>query len=237
MIYAQFLIAAILLFSNVTLASERRNPSHFYELSNRLSFNNDGGLFNGGVCWWHSRLQRSAFYLASFNKHAPKPEPNELKSILRKLRYFKGKVVIPGFENFNQFSSYYNAEIQKLLNKWQIQDGFIYQQWIRGISGSPQDVSSTKYKNRMKSLFERFQKKSIIPWVMWQFKGITSHALLIVGMQKTAKGFVLEVIDSNHSLKTINVSDENPLAIFLGFESDVKNIEKILSTSKAKSVM
>ena len=204
----------------------------YTDIRNRLSFSNSGGLFNGGVCWWHSRLQRSAFYLTSFQPQLPKPNKKELKYILRKLRYMNRKVQIPGFKNFAEFSNFYQMEIQKLLNHWQIYDGFIYQQWIRGLSGSAKDVSSNSYKMRMNKLYERFQSQKFLPWVMLQLPGIESHAYLIIGMIRTARGYNLEVIDSNRPTQTVRIVDRYSQALYLGFESDIHKIQKALSREK-----
>ena len=47
------------------------------ETTNLMSFKNQGGLFNGGVCWWHSRFQRNIFYLSIFRPDLNKPLKSE----------------------------------------------------------------------------------------------------------------------------------------------------------------
>ncbi len=54
-----------------------RNPVHFKRVilykNNRLVFDGSGGIRNGGLCWWHSRLTRSATYLTVYQPDLPKP--------------------------------------------------------------------------------------------------------------------------------------------------------------------
>ena len=119
--------------------SDRKDHNYFKELleddNNRLSFSNRGGLLNGGVCWWHSRFQRNSIYLTMYNPDLPTPTEKEAKKIISNIRKGKKIVIIPGFDNFYDFSRKYYSLIQKELEKWQRRDGFIRQSWITGLSG------------------------------------------------------------------------------------------------------
>jgi len=172
--------------------------------SSRLSFKNNGGLFNAGVCWWHSRLQRSSVYLAQFAPEREMPTENEVWDILKSLRSMNKVVTIPGFKDFASFSLAHKAQIQQLLNQWQASDGFINQQWVRGISGRS-TLPPPKLKNQMDYIFNFFQESPLPVWLMAQVKGVTAHAFLLLEMFPLQNGYHLRVIDSNKPLITRDV--------------------------------
>lgn len=174
----------------------------FHSSENRLAIVNGGGLFQGGVCWWHSRFQRSSLYLARFSPEKQKPSIPEAKEIIRKLVHFEGVVEVPGYENFFSFSQDFSNLIQAALNDWQIRDGFIQQQWIRGISGR-NHLPASAMTQRMDQLYETFLRSEPGLWIMVQLKGITSHALLLLDFVKTEHGYDLETLDSNFPDTTI----------------------------------
>jgi hypothetical protein len=162
----------------------------------QLTMKNQGGLFNGGVCWWHSRFTRNAAYLMKFEPSLPKPTTEEAKQIIMDIRKSKGVTVVPGYHNLMSFSYDYEYEIQQRLNDWQKTDGFINQKWIQGLKGNTQEEPE-KLKKRMDELFERVQRGEVV-YQMLQIKGIDSHAWLVTGMTQTPNGFILDVIDSNY---------------------------------------
>lgn len=184
---------------------------------NRLSFLNRGGLFWGGVCWWHSRFLRNASYLTYFSPNKEKPPhdiiekrrsadgrsttlvtiqvPGSVESLIKKIKNGKSVVEIPGFNNLNEFSEYHRADIQKVLAAWQAEDGFIRQRWISGLSGSSQ-IDPIELELKMNNLFIRISQGEIV-FQKLQIKGITAHSWLVIGMNPTEDGYLLEVIDSN----------------------------------------
>lgn len=201
------------------------------DVSNRIDFKNQGGLFNGGVCWWHSRLQRSSIYLTRFAPNAPKPNASQLRQILLGLKNMNQVVVIPGYENFNSFTQENQRAVQALLDQWQREDGFLNFEWMRGLSGKsslpPQEMEA-----QMQRMY-RFYLQSPVPvWVMAQMKGIIAHSFLIRHMEAVPNGFELEVIDSNKpkELRMIRyrVGDEVinfdggkiPFVPYVGFQED-----------------
>ena len=206
----------------------------------RISFKNKGGLFNGGVCWWHSRLQRSSAYLAIYHPEISRPTNHEAYIILKKLKEMKSYVVIPGFDNFLDFTNAYKVEAQKVLDEWQIEDGFINQQWIRGISGNHK-LPANQMKLRIETIHTSFKQSKNPLWVMAQIKGITAHAFLILDMYYKNGYWAISVIDSNHPLKTIELtyhegdeSLEHPVdgykfMIYTGFNNDLNKMNKIVS--------
>ena len=201
-----------------------------------MSFKNHGGLFNGGVCWWHSRFQRSSAYLAEFSPQKSKPSAEEVQAILRHLKSMNKVVEIPGFENFNSFSKAYEKEIQQILEVWQREDGFINQQWLRGISGK-YELPPIEMKKRMDTLHVQLMNSPQPIWIMAQIKGVTSHAMLILSMNQTETGYELSVVDSNfpQDRKTLTYEfgqrflkhpkDKYSFVPYLGFQKDFKSLE------------
>ncbi len=207
----------------------------------RIAFKNAGGLMDGGVCWWHSRLQRSSFFLAKYNPENSKPTPVQLNSILAGLRNMDRVVTIPGYENFESFTRDYQGQIQNLLNDWQVFDGFYNFQWIRGISGNsilpPKDMEV-----RMNAVYQSFRQSPASMWVMAQMKGVVSHAFLVVGMEVVNGGYDLELIDSNNPREVVRVAYQagdqflqtnrstTAFVPYVGFQEDFRKISKGLST-------
>lgn len=213
--------------------SELRNPS------NRIGFKNAGGLFNSGVCWWHSRLQRSSVYLTQFAPNLPRPSTDELYQILYGLRNMSDVVTIPGFSNFQSFTQAYKAETQWILDQWQRFDGFRNSQWIRGISGRS-SLESMQMQAQMQLVYKYFQESPTPIWLMAQIKGISSHSFLLLGMTRVEEGFDLEVLDSNYPLITgvvhykfgdtslREVGTKYTFVPYVGFQNDFKLISATL---------
>ncbi|MGK5087603.1 hypothetical protein WDW86_08600 [Bdellovibrionota bacterium FG-2] len=101
----------------------------------RLSFSNQGGAFSSGVCWWLSRFQRAALYLARFYPELPKPTADEARKLIRRLAQMNEVVEIPGYRNIFDFSCDFSTLIQRRLERWQILDGIFRFAWIEGIRG------------------------------------------------------------------------------------------------------
>lgn len=208
--------------------------------SSRISFKNDGGLFNQGVCWWHNRLQRSSAYLVTFDPQLPRPSRSEVTKILHSLRNMDAVVVIPGYEDFLSFSRDHQKEIQTLLDGWQKFDGFYNFEWIRGISGRS-SLSADEMKLRMKEVYSFYSTSPAPLWIMAQMKGVTSHAFLILRMFETGDGYQMELIDSNAPQKTLTITyveGESALRSqngkysfvpYVGFQNDYKKIATALN--------
>jgi hypothetical protein len=166
---------------------------------NQLSFRNQGGLINGGVCWWHSRFTRNTSYLAAFAPDLPTPTNEEAVKIIKKIRKGKRVVVIPGYKDLAAFSYDFRDEIQRELEGWQKVDGFIGQQWAVGLWGS-NEVSASEMQERMDDLYQQVIKQDRVTYQMLQIKGIDSHAWLVIDMEKIDDGgYALTVIDSNYT--------------------------------------
>lgn len=169
----------------------------------RMSFENDGGIAGGGVCWWHSRFQRAVWSLAEFRPDLPKPSHGDAVRIIRALAWLRDVQIIPGYSDFLSFSADYQNEIQRELNAWQLRDGLIGQSWIRAIWGTS-DLSRRpkrmeRIMNRLYRYSQRGEKENFFPWIMLQLKGfIGAHAALVTSMKPTRDGYELTVVDSNY---------------------------------------
>ncbi|NOI86996.1 hypothetical protein [Vibrio sp. 99K-1] len=171
---------------------------YFESNENLIAFKNTGGLFNAGVCWWHSRLQRAALYLTTYRPNEPKCSKKEAKKIIRNLIKAKEVAEISGFNNFSEFSIEFKEEIQKYLNLWQLYDGLLLWQWINGLSGS-YETTPEKLKKYMDEIYEEVAVRKRIAYVKLQIKGIDSHALLITEIEQASdgQGYIFNFIDSN----------------------------------------
>jgi hypothetical protein len=174
------------------------------ETSSRINLRNGGGLFNAGVCWWHSRLQRASLFLAQYDPSSPAPTKEEARRILNDLRSMR-VVTIPGHANFHSFTTQFPDELQKILNLWQKNDGVFHFSWIRGISGTS-SLSSSAMQRQMDRIFRAYLASPVPIWIMAQIKGITAHSMLIKKMEKTSQGHVLWVVDSNRPLSTLKLN-------------------------------
>lgn len=207
----------------------------------RISFKNKGGMFGQGVCWWHSRLQRSSLYLANFRPDLNPPSRPEVMKIVNDFRQMNKIVTIPGYENFESFSKDHKTELQNMLDQWQIYDGVINAEWVRGISGQS-SLPMNDMILRMKDVYKYYKSSPTPLWVMAQMKGITSHALLIVNMKEIPYGYEMDVIDSNYpsEIHTLNYQegdislkgpeDKYTFVPYVGFQNDFILISKALRT-------
>jgi hypothetical protein len=217
--------------------------AEFEKPENRIAFQNDGGLVDGGVCWWHSRLQRSAVFLARFTSpEKSKPSQSQARRIIETLIRFKKVVLIPGYQNFLEFSRDYASLIQHELNQWQLRDAFLRQQWIRGLYGRYSMPAKT-LRNRRNKIFRRYRLSKPGLWIMAQMPGITSHSLLLLSIDRShdqaGLHYKLRVIDSNRPMETREVwyhdGDRSltlsgtPFVPYVGFELDQNKIGRSLA--------
>ena len=166
-----------------------------------MAFPNSGGIKNGGVCWWHSRMQRNALYLTLYKPEEPRPSLTEAKIIIDKLRDGKEVIVIPGFYDFADFSNTHKLSIQRELEKWQKKDGIVKFNWLKGLKGK-KSVSPETLKAMMDELYNYVEVQGNIAYQKLQVKGVASHSWLVVNMKKLDEGYDLEVIDSNYNSMT-----------------------------------
>jgi hypothetical protein len=206
---------------------------------NLTSFQNQGGIFNKGVCWWHSRFQRNALYLTIFKPQLPKPTEDEAQSIIWAIRKAEGVVIIPGYAYFSQFSDDYADLIQRELEKWQKADGIIHFAWVKGLAGKSK-AKAAKLKERMDELYEEVEGRNTIAFNKLQVPGVTAHAWLVIHMKKEIDGYLLEVLDSNFPKQTMiykytegdrhfNYFEVNHFTPYLEKTDEMRKIKKVIS--------
>jgi hypothetical protein len=241
----KILILLGLLVSTFSYAQNRsfceRNRSDILtlmqETSARIGFDNAGGIGNGGVCWWHNRLQRSSFFLAKFQPDKSRPNAKQIADIVTGLRFMERVVIIPGYEDFESFTKANQKHIQQVLNDWQVYDGFYNFQWLRGISGNYM-LPPKEMEVRMNSVYASYQKSPAAMWIMAQMKGITSHSFLILKMDQVNGGYDMDLIDSNHPMEIVTVKytfgdqflvtdrSKSKFVPYVGFQEDFRKISK-----------
>lgn len=233
--YTLAILSLNLMASDICSRNSEDIRNFLSQTSSRISFKNDGGLFNQGVCWWHNRLQRSSSYLVTFDSHLPRPSRSEVTKILQSLRSMDSVVLIPGYEDFLTFSQDYQKEVQAILDGWQKIDGFYNFEWIRGISGRS-SLPADEMKLRMKEVYSFYSTSPAPLWIMAQMKGVTSHSFLILRMFETGNGHQMELIDSNAPQKILTInyvegetalrSQDGKYAFvpYVGFQNDYKKI-------------
>lgn len=161
---------------------------------NLLSFKNQGGIFDGGVCWWHSRFQRNLLYLAIF--HPEKKRDQNPQQLINQIRLAREIVHINGFKNVEEFSQVYKKQIITELENWQLYEGVVLSAWIQGLKGN-HSIAPQEMLTRMNALYSYVANNHKIAYQKLQIKGITAHAWLVTDIKKTNYGYVLGVIDSN----------------------------------------
>ena len=176
------------------------DPSYFkallYDPHNKLGFTNYGGLMNGGVCWWHSRFQRSATYLTVFRPDLPKPNRSQVLRIIKNIVSNGAVSEVPGYRNLREFSYDWEREIEGYLQAWQAREGIVGMGWVRGLLGT-YDTDPARLRRILDRIYGEVEGKGNITYVKLQIPGVDAHALLVVNMKRTADGYELHVVDSN----------------------------------------
>ncbi len=240
---------SIVIFFLLLTGSVRADQSVFElarDPAQRIAFRNSGGFAKGGVCWWHSRLQRAFFYLAKFDPAAPKPSEREAGKIIHALMWEKSYVLIPGFSDTFSFTKTFQKLIQRKLNKWQISDGVGNQGWILGLKGHS-SLKPMLMKQRMDQVYAQYltsRDQGEMLWLLLQIKGIASHSSLLESMiPNEFGGYDLEMIDSNRpnlmipyiyksgdqSLVPHGIEKYKPSWVpYVGYARDLKRIRKVI---------
>jgi len=172
---------------------------------NLFAFENAGGLFNKGVCWWHSRIQRAALYLTYFEPGEPPPGEADARRIIARLMSAAEVVAIPGYESFAAFSEAHRGLIQRKLDRTQILEGLFKFSWINGLAGAPK-LAPEKMKRQMDEVFAEVRDHGTA-YVKLQSPGVDSHAWLVTEMLPTdGGGYRYRFIDSNNPMNPLEWS-------------------------------
>jgi hypothetical protein len=187
------------------------------EYENLFAFANSSSesFVNFGICWWHSRFQRSALYLANFRPNLEKLEHNAYIPLIMDLIAMKKVVEIPGYRNFHEFTGEFEKEIIGALAEWQILDGAKLAPVIDGLSGSTHEPA-VALRERMDQTYDRMLRKKAILWQQLILPGIGTHSWLLLDIQPIregnadnpfiVKGYKLAILDSNSPSRVITPS-------------------------------
>ena len=177
-----------------------------YNPASRIEVQNQGGLLGGGVCWWHSRLQRSALYLATFRPELPRATHGQGVAIINALAKMSQVVAIPGYASFNDFSRDYEREIIARLEAWQRSDGFLHFRWVDGLKGhwrvapGHAPIDHDEHRRRSSTSSTACCSRSCTSTASLRTR------YLVIGSRKTAQGYDIDLIDSNHPTETLTIS-------------------------------
>ncbi|HXH76855.1 MAG TPA: hypothetical protein VNJ08_17935 [Bacteriovoracaceae bacterium] len=183
-----------------------------------LAFANPPGPVGGGMCWLHTRLQRSFTYLANYRPSSAKPSKQEAMEIIDRIVHRKGVTEIPGFKNLNEFSSAYSKELIDAI------DGMGWR-----CVANPNDCAArltdsySPTAGELKATMERLYQRQLanhgdiqmLRTRMLSAKGkvlgvVTAHSMLVLSiepirgkggipnMPAPAIGYKMRVIDPNH---------------------------------------
>jgi hypothetical protein len=163
---------------------------------NLLALDNRGGLFDKGVCWWHSRLTRAALYLAWFEPCLPRPDEEAARMLISTLMSADRVIAIPGYSCLRDFSSDHRRSVQRQLDRMQLSDGILRFAWIDGLAGSS-EVSAVEMKRRMDAIYEETSENGLA-YVKLQVPGLDAHSWIVTEMEPVpGGGFRCRHIDSN----------------------------------------
>ncbi len=152
------------------------------------------GWLNIGVCWWHSRLQRSSLYLMNFRPDLPKPTLRQVLVILEQVFRMHTVVEVPGYSNLYDFSQDWEHYFMEYLSWVQLQDT-LYMEWVRGIR--PNTMSPATLHIKADQIHEAVTKGKIQYLALKTSNSKTyTHAALVVHSVKTRTGYRFFIVDS-----------------------------------------
>ena len=115
---------------------------------------------------------------------------------------------IPGYSNLAEFSRDNAQEILNTLESWQVEDGAFGFGWIRGLKGKP-EVKPAKLKKMMDELYHLVQVEKRVIYQKLQMPGVTAHAWLVIGVEKSGDGYILTTVDSNFPTEVLKYQYRN----------------------------
>lgn len=162
---------------------------------NRLSFGNSGGPLGIGLCWWHSRFQRNANYLAEYVSGSTSREADQ--KAIKKIISGDEVVEVIGHRNLEALSRANRDAMIEALGSWQLTDSFVRQTWLRGAFNGSSHPSADALRAQMDDLYDKVGRRRFVIFQMLQMKGPAAHAWLVFDMKTSRDGYILRVIDSN----------------------------------------
>ena len=195
--------------------------------SDTLGFRNPPGTFNTGLCWFHSRYQRAATYLANFRPDLPKPSRARGAALARRIMDLDSVVEIPGYRDLSQFSAMYQDTITGILDRMGTVC-FLNPTDCPQRLGDSYNPSAEELQGTMRALYDlMFQQPGQIQFLRTRpdlfTGGITrvfgAHSLLVLsiapfrdpdaphapGMPAAPSGYILKTIDPNFPTDVVTV--------------------------------
>lgn len=166
---------------------------------------NASGPLNTGLCWWHSKMQRAAIYLAVFDRPAqPRPTQAEAIQIFKQLRDYKAVVSIPGFIDWNEFTEAFRLEFYQVLGHWEIQES-LRLGFVQGLRAEV--PTSTQMLQKISDEVNDYKR---VTFLLLKMRYLEAHSWLVQSMDLKGSDFKMDFIDSNWSNHvTVYESHEN----------------------------
>jgi len=177
-----------------------------FQEENLTRVHNNPGAFKTGLCWWHSRMQRHALYLAIFDQPTSrKPNRGEAYKLLERIAKGTEVVSVPGFKNWQEFTGANEGVLLSFLSRWELEDTAMFQ-FARGLVAE-NGTSTQTYQQ----IFQQVNEYKRITYAIVKFprRGV-AHSWLINSFQPNAgkiqnkeivnQGFKMTMIDSNAPL-------------------------------------
>lgn len=226
------ILTGTLFLSSVAIAQEfcaeaSQDPTYFrkraLQTQNRIAFSNpkDGALdLPIGLCWWHSRLQRSLLYLATVRplKKGEKPmTQQEINQTLNRLIAESAVVELRGYQSIYEFTQKNQKTIHAKMKSWQALEAL---NGLKGLKGKPV-VSASKMAKLMDQLYQAVEIQNFVAYEMLQYPGLMAHSWLVTHMRPIYNGsafvgYDLTTIDSNYQISTTTFSYRVGQTHFIG---------------------
>ena len=155
---------------------------------------NEPGPLNTGMCWWHSKLQRAAIYLAVFDRpQDPRPTSEEAKQIFKDLSQLKTVVSIPGFTDWFHFTTAFRSEFYEVLGDWEIHET-LRLEFVKGLRAlKPMDSYQWQQINREVNEYKR------VTFLFLKMPDVRTHSWLVNSVTGSIENFQMSFIDSTYS--------------------------------------
>lgn len=234
--------------SKASFCEQAKRKNYFQELilshRNRMGFTNGPyGLQSGGVCWWHSRLQRAATYITYYAPSKRKPTRARAQALLQEIRAMDHLVEIPGYANWSEFSYDYQKDIIAMLEDWQISQGIWGMGWLDGASRSELTAEQT---HRMLDQVKRLTQQGEIVFLTIPFSNsmVTAHSMLITEVKResdlrpearSSKNDIVFLLDPNYFFISTSILGPKDNKIWLFPTARINQMDDIASLRRAIS--
>jgi hypothetical protein len=156
-----------------------------------------------GICWWHSRFQRSLNYLAvarPLNKGESRMTDQEIRAAINDVINETNVVELRGYKSILEFTEQNKEIILHFLTYWQLTE---VPQAARGLVGSSK-ADPENLKTKMHELYKDVMVNKTIQFQVQQLEGIEAHSWIVFGMAKTFKnkkwvGYTILAVDSERA--------------------------------------